>query len=474
MNGIRKNFIYNLFYQILTILMPLITTPYLARVLGADRTGNYSYAYSIAYYFVLFAMLGLNNYGNREIARCRDDIEARSRKFWSIYAMQLSTSLISLLCYISYCFIVKRADVISWILVLYVISASFDINWFFWGLEEFRITVTRNTVIKIGSVAAILLLVKSQGDLYLYTTIMASSSFLSPLLLWPYLRKRIKWIRPSFPEIITHIKPNIVLFIPVIAVSLYKVMDKIMLGSMASYSEVGFYDYSEKVIAIPIACVNALGTVMLPRMANLVARQETDEEYRIIKKSIIVGTALAIAMGFGLMAIGNVFVPFFYGPGYEKCELLFYILMPSCVFLSIGNVIRTQFLIPRGKDRIFIISVVSGAVINLLVNAILIPSLQSIGAAVGTFFAEATVCVYQMIAVSKELPVVHYIKDIGILLIFGAVMFGFVYAIPFIGSGLVTIGIKIIVGAVVFCLLFGLKYKEILIELFKRNSHARD
>ena len=161
MNGIRKNFIYNLFYQVLTILMPLITTPYLARVLGADRTGNYSYAYSIAYYFVLFAMLGLNNYGNREIARCRDDIEARSKKFWSIYAMQLSTSIISFFAYIIYCFTVKRADVISWILVLYVISASLDINWFFWGLEEFRITVTRNTVIKLSSVAAILLLVKS-------------------------------------------------------------------------------------------------------------------------------------------------------------------------------------------------------------------------------------------------------------------------------------------------------------------------
>ena len=452
--------------------MPLITTPYLARVLGADRTGNYSYAYSIAYYFVLFAMLGLNNYGNREIARCRDDIEARSKKFWSIYAMQLSTSIISFFAYIIYCFTVKRADVISWILVLYVISASLDINWFFWGLEEFRITVTRNTVIKLSSVAAILLLVKSQEDLYLYTAIMAISSCLSPLLLWPYLHKRINWIRPSISEIMVHLKPNIVLFIPVIAVSLYKVMDKIMLGSMATYSEVGFYDYSEKVIAIPIACVNALGTVMLPRMSNLVARQETAEEHRIIKKSIIIGTALAISMGFGLMAIGNVFVPFFYGPGYEKCELLFYILMPSCVFLSIGNVIRTQFLIPRGEDRIFIISVVSGAVINLIVNAILIPPLQSIGAAVGTLFAEATVCIYQMIAVNKELPVVYYIKDIGILLIVGTVMFVLVYAIPFIGSGLVTIGIKILVGAVVFCLLFGLKYKEILVGLFKRNLHA--
>ena len=430
MNGIRKNFIYNLFYQVLTILMPLITTPYLARVLGADRTGNYSYAYSIAYYFVLFAMLGLNNYGNREIARCRDDIEARSKKFWSIYAMQLSTSIISFFAYIIYCFTVKRADVISWILVLYVISASLDINWFFWGLEEFRITVTRNTVIKLSSVAAILLLVKSQEDLYLYTAIMAISSFLSPLLLWPYLHKRINWIRPSISEIMVHLKPNIVLFIPVIAVSLYKVMDKIMLGSMATYSEVGFYDYSEKVIAIPIACVNALGTVMLPRMSNLVARQETAEEHRIIKKSIIIGTALAISMGFA------------------------------------------QFLIPRGEDRIFIISVVSGAVINLIVNAILIPPLQSIGAAVGTLFAEATVCIYQMIAVNKELPVVYYIKDIGILLIVGTVMFVLVYAIPFIGSGLVTIGIKILVGAVVFCLLFGLKYKEILVGLFKRNLHA--
>ena len=469
MNGIKKNFIYNLFYQILTFILPLITTPYLARVLGADQTGKYSYAYSIAYYFVLFAMLGLNNYGNREIARCRDDIGARSKKFWSIFALQLCTSIVSLFAYIVYCITCRRGDIIALILMLYVVSACFDINWFFWGMEEFKITVTRNTVIKLGSVASILLLVKSQNDLYLYAAIMSISSLLSPLLLWPYLRKRVRWTMPTCSEILSHFPPNAVLFIPVIAVSLYKVMDKIMLGSMATYSEVGLYDYSERVIAIPIACVNALGTVMMPRMSNLVAKHETEKERDIIKKSIIVGTSLAISMGFGLMAIGDVFVPFFYGPGYEKCEVLFYILMPSCAFLSIGNVIRTQFLIPRGKDRIYIISVISGAFVNLIINALLIPLLQSIGAAIGTLVAEATVCIYQMTAVNREFPITEYIKDLFLLFIFGAMMFVLVYKIPIIGSIILTLIVKISVGAICYCLLFGMKYRDMFRGLLKRD-----
>ena len=144
-------------------------------------------------------------------------------------------------------------DVISWILLLYVVSAALDINWFFWGLEEFKITVTRNTIIKIISVISIFIFVKTRSDLAIYTFIMASSTVLSQLLLFPYLAKRIKWYRPSLNEVLYHVKPNLILFIPIVAISLYKVMDKVMLGKLTSFDEVGFYEYSEKVIAIPIA-----------------------------------------------------------------------------------------------------------------------------------------------------------------------------------------------------------------------------
>ena len=312
MSSIKKNFTYNLIYQILTLILPLVTTPYLSRVLGAEKTGIYSYSYSVANYFVLFAMLGLNNYGNREIAKVKDNIEERSIIFWSIYFLQLITGGFSTIIYIIVCLMCRNSQ-INWIMSLYVLSGLFDINWFFWGMEEFKITVSRNIIIKLVTVAGILLLVKSPDDLWIYAVLMAGSMLVSPLALWPYLSKRIYWIKPSLRQILLHFKPNLVLFIPVIAVSLYKIMDKIMLGWMTTYIEVGYYEYSERVIAIPNSLVNALGTVMLPRMSNLVAKNDTTQELSIIKNSVILGTGIAAAMSFGLIGIADVFVAFFYG-----------------------------------------------------------------------------------------------------------------------------------------------------------------
>lgn len=167
MKSVKQNFIYNLAYQVLTFLTPLITTPYLSRVLGAEKLGVYSYSYSIAYYFVLFAMLGLNNYGNREIAKVRDNKTLCSQTFWSIYGLQVITSIIAIIAYCIYALFIE-CEVISWFMLLYIISALFDINWFFWGMEEFKITVIRNTIIKLATVIGILLFVKSQADIYIY------------------------------------------------------------------------------------------------------------------------------------------------------------------------------------------------------------------------------------------------------------------------------------------------------------------
>lgn len=464
MESVKRNFLYNLFYQILTFLLPLITTPYLSRVLGAERTGTYSFSYSIAYYFVMFAMLGLNNYGNREIAKIRDNKFKRSKLFWSIYTLQIATSAVIIIAYALFVFFFRN-ELINWIMLLYVVSSLFDINWFFWGMEEFKITVTRNTLLKITSVIAILLFVKSQDDIYIYAIIMAAGMLLSPILLWPYLRGRIEWVRPEAKDVISHLKPNLILFIPVIAVSLYKVMDKIMLGAMANYTEVGFYDYAEKVIAIPTCCVNALGTVMMPRMANLVAKNDNNAEKKTIYFSMIFGTALATSMSFGLIGIADVFVPFFYGEGYVKCVELFYILLPSCIFLAIANVIRTQFLIPHSMDKEFTVSLVLGACVNLIINITFIPKLQSVGAAVGTLIAEATVCFIQGYFVKDKIELKKYAREILYIFISGLLMAIAVYFMPFIRNYLLTLCMKIVVGCVVFGILMIYRYKDFFHQL---------
>lgn len=458
--SVKKNFVYNLVYQILTFLLPLITTPYLARVLGKEMIGKYSYHYSIAYYFVLFGMLGSNNYGNREIAKIRDNEEKMNKTFWSIYFLQVITGVLSLSIFIIYNLIFSINNILSWIMTIYVISVIFDINWFFWGLEEFKLTVIRNICVKVLSIILILIFIKTKDDLYLYAIIMVLSIFISNLILWSYLKGKIFLYIPSWKEIEKHIKPNLVLFIPVIAVSIYKVMDKIMLGNFSSFQEVGLYEYAEKIIAIPIACVNALGAVMLPRMSNLVEKKLKEQESKIIESSILLVMILSSPMAFGLISIANIFVPFFYGDGYEKCVILFYILLPSSLFLAIANVIRTQYLIPHSKDKIYLKSIILGAIVNYIVNIALIPSLQSIGTAIGTLTAEIAVCLYQILYVYKILNIKKIFFNIFYIVFISVVMLIIVYYIPYCINDIITLSIKVISGGVFYLLLIILKYKK--------------
>lgn len=453
MTSIKRNFAYNTFYQILAILIPLITTPYLTRTLGATGIGEYSYAYSIAYYFVMLIQLGLNNYGNREIAKNRDDRKIRSLTFWGIYRMQLVCSIFAIVMYCIYIIIYAGNKIIPISMVPYIISGALDINWFFFGMEEFKITVVRNTVIKIFTTLSIFIFVNDSNDVIIYAYIMTIGMLCSQFVMWPFLKGRIDYVRVSKQDILKHIKPNLILFVPVVAVSLYKMMDKIMLGALATKTEVGYYDSSEKIIQIPMALITSLGTVMLPRMSNLFAKSNTDAAERIFKKSINLALFLSTSIGFGIMSVGKTFVPWFYGNDFVKCISLFNILLPSCIFLSFANVIRTQYLIPNEKDKEFIISVIVGAVINLIINTLFIPRFGSIGAAIGTLIAEASVCIVQIIFVYNKLPMSQYIFDSIKYVLSGCFMFKVLYKIEFTYlPSIISILFQIIIGGVIYLL----------------------
>lgn len=236
MSSVKKNFVYNILYQLLVILLPLVTAPYISRTLGAKAVGIYSYINSIAYYFLLFAMLGISNHGNRSIASVRDDKQKLNKCFWEIYSIQFFTYLIAIIGYIAYIiFFVNANKVIFLIQIIYVISGLFDISWLFFGLEKFKITVLRNTIIKIFTLICIFIFVKEPGDLWKYTLIFSLGTFLSQFYLWFNIKDYIYLEKIQFKNVKKHIKPILILFIPVISYSIYKVMDKIMIGAMSSY-----------------------------------------------------------------------------------------------------------------------------------------------------------------------------------------------------------------------------------------------
>lgn len=463
----KKNFIYNIMYQFLTLIIPLVTAPYLARVIGVDGVGTYSYTYSIVYYYMLLTMLGVNNYGNRSIAKVRDDKEKLSKTFWSIYLFQLLMGIIMLLIYIVYALFISNYKVYSLIEILFIISAMLDINWFFFGMEEFKKTITRNTFIKVGNLILIFLLVRNVNDLWKYTLIMAGMTCLSQLILWGFIRNKINFVKVNFKDIVKHIKPNLVLFIPVIAISLYKIMDKVMLGSLMNVTEVGYYENAEKIINIPMTIITALGTVMLPRISNIVAKGDNDQIKKYISKSTKFVSFLSFAMCIGLICIGYNFAPIFFGESFQKTGTLIMMLSITMPFLAFANVIRTQFLIPKEMDKVYIKSVSLGAILNIILNAIFIPKLGSIGACIGTIAAEAAVMIYQTISVRNELDIKEYLLSILPFLLKAILMGIVIYPLNYLNiNGIIRLLIQISLGIIIYVLL-NIKYILSIIDIKK-------
>lgn len=468
MASIRKNFAYQTAYQLLIILLPLITSPYLSRVIGAQGLGEYSYSYSIAYYFSLFILLGINNHGTREIAKVKNDLKKRSEVFLSLYCIQAIMGIVVLFLYYFTQVYGKEDALLSKIQLLYVLSAFLDINWFFFGLEKFKITVTRNFVVKLVSVICIFIFVRDANDTAVYTTIMALSFLVSQILLWPFVLKEIKFTLVSRSFVLANVKPLLILFIPVVAVSIFKYMDKIMLGYMCSKAELGLYDNSEKIMSIPTGLITAVGTVMLPRISSLMNDNDDDKVKTYIKNSLIGSMMVASALAFGLAAIAPAFAPWFWGENFAECGTLIAMISVTVLFLSWANVFRTQFLIPNSMDTVFVKATIYGAIVNFAINIMLIKPLGAKGTVIGTVAAEFVVAFYQTIKCRKKLPVKDYLKDTLPFIAMGVFMYSVVYMVSKLelNSTLLLI-IEMLCGAIVYgimCIIYFLKVKKIKLD----------
>lgn len=471
--SVKRNFIYNIVYQILVLILPLITAPYLSRVIGSDGIGVYSYTQAFANYFVLIAMLGVENYGNREIARVRDDQEKRNSTFWEIFSIQcvLTTLLTAVyILYISFAHLENR--LIYGLQLFYVVSAGFNINWYFWGVEKFKITVIRNAVIKVITTLCIFIFVRGNDDLWLYTIIISMGMLLSNIAVWPFLLKEVKRVKVSFWGVKRHIKPDLILFVPVVAVSLYNVMDKIMLGALSTYSEVGYYTYAEKIVQVPVTVIIALGTVMMPRISNLMAKGKEEECKRLFDKAMLFVLFTGLAFTFGMANLSSVFSDWYYGNSFTRCGEFMMLLAPVIIFKSWANLVRTQYIIPKGFDNIYILSVSMGAVANLILNAILIPRYQGIGAIIGTVVAEFVVCFIQTWKTSKFVDFKPYYIEFIIFALIGLLMYVGMEMAKKLLSGASSFMVLIIcffIGGCIYCFC-----SFVYLSLSKRNAWVLD
>lgn len=473
-NKLKTNFIYSSLYQILLIILPLITAPYVSRVLGSNGIGVYSYTYSIASCFSMFGLLGVANYGNRVIAANRENKDTISKAFFDIWTIQVCMMGITVIAYVIYItyFADPSCRVALMIQILTLLCSGMDISWFFFGLEEFKLTVIRNLIIKIITTLCIFIFVENQRDIVTYISILCCGTLLGNLSLFPFLKDYIVFRKPSIKRMWRHFPSLLLLFIPVLAVTLYKRMDKIMLGMMSTMSQIGYYENAEKIINIPMGLITALGTVMMPRMSYLVVKGKNEQIDHYMNVSIEFTFFFASALMFGIAGISNEFIPLFYGSEFEPVSAIMKTLSITILFISLANIFRAQYLIPKHYDKAYIISVWVGALVNLILNYIMIPYNAAVGASVATVFAEFTVMFIQMIYICKELPVASYIKQGIFYLVDGMVMYFAVRAFAGMVSGWMGILLDIFIGFLTYCIVslpyIYLKHKKYVLGLLKK------
>lgn len=459
MNKLKSNFIYDSLYQVIVLIIPFITIPYVARTIGVDGVGIYSYTYSIVNYFMMFALLGMNTYGNREVSKCQDNKNELNKTFTEIYLLQFIITFIVLIIYVLYILLFDPPYLlVSIIQGIYLISVFFDINWLFCGLQEFKVTVTRSIFIKIITFISIFIFVKGQTDLWKYVLILSSTTLLNQIILWPFIKGRVKFTKVNIKDLKKHLKPTAILFIPVIATSIFKVMDKIMLGNFSSVTEVGYYENAEKMLNIILSVVSALGTVTLPQMTYLYSKGNFEEFKKVFYKSISFLFFIILPVIAGFLAVSYDLVFLYLGNSFIKSSYILNILSISLLFSPFASIIRMQILIPQSRDKQYIISVIIGAIVNFVLNIILIRLYNSIGASIATVIAEMLVFVVEYYFIKNEYNIFVEYKNIIRFILSSIIMYFVVLIIGFIiKCTILKLIIQIVFGIFIYFIL-NLKY----------------
>lgn len=451
-DGLKKNFAYQTIYELLLLLIPLLTSPYIARVLGAEKLGIYSLSYAIAYYFQLFAALGIKYHGTRTIASVKSNQKELNEKFSEILIFHIIFAFICTILYVLYLIFFANSNfIISLIQILNVIAIMFDVSWFFFGMEKFKLSTTINSIIRIVTVILIFTFVKGQDDLWKYTLIMSSGIFLGQVLLWVFLPKYVKFTKVKFRNVMKHLKPMVILFIPILAVSLFRYMDKIMLGIIINKTQVGLYENADKVINMPMTVIISFSTVMLPRITTLIStgNKEKSEYYTGLSYKYM--EILAIGMCFGIFSVADIFSIVFWGNEFASCGTLMKILAFTIPFSTYSCIIRTQYLMPHKKDKIYVKSMLYGGVLNLILNIFLIHMFSGIGATIATLVSEIFVMIIQMIATHKKINHRKYMSSFGIFILFGAIMSICIYFVNnLLNINVLSLLIEIIVGTIIY------------------------
>lgn len=407
--SIKKNYIFNMIYQIILIIVPFLVTPYLSKTLQPDGIGQNSFANSLISYFTLFATFGFDSYATREIAKLRSDPEKQNKFFWEIIFCRLITVSISLVVNIVLlvCGVYGKNSILMLIMTINILSIAFDIGFYFQGNEEFGKIVLRSLIIKVFYTISIFVFVKQQSDLWKYVLLGSISTFLNATALWFTIRKKVK--KPNFKELKPqrHFKYALALFIPAVASNIYSVLGKTLIGVILddeiADAQNGYYEQTDKIFRICVTLVTCLGTVMNSRNSNEISKGNHEGVKNNIYMAFNFIWVLTFPITFGLIAVANNFVPWFLGEAFVPAIPILYILACTIPVMGVSNIFGTQYLVPYGRDKNYTISIITGAGVSVVANLVLIYYFKAVGASIATFISEFTVAFMMFLFLKKEL-----------------------------------------------------------------------
>lgn len=449
---VKKNFVYNLAYQILVVILPLITTPYISRVLGTEGVGIFGFTRSILSYFVLFGTLGVALYGRREIAYRQNDKKSRSEVFWQITIIKVITVSIAMFIYYFVCARSGEYSLYYKILAFELLAHMLDVTWYFQGLEQFKTIAIRNIIVKLAFVALIFLLVKTPDDLWLYFVLFVGSLILSNLPFLFMLPKTVGKVKINFVDTTKHIIPILALFLPQVMSEVYTVLDKTMLGFLIEdMNEVGIYEQSQKIEKFSLSIVTALAPVMSARIASLYSEKKKDEIKEKMSKSFHFIWFLSVPIAFGIAGVTANLVPWFLGNEFLGAIPVMQIGVILILAIALSTTIGQQYLIPTGRQKVFTWSVFAGAITNFTLNLILIPNFKAVGAIIASVLAECAVVGVQLYAIKKVIPIREIFRTSGKALISGTLMLVSVVILGnFLPATIAGTLVQIVVGALVY------------------------
>ena len=423
----KINYIYSTVYQILSIILPLVTTPYISRVLSVDSIGVYSFTGSIVSYFVLVATFSFQTYGQREVAYKKNDKEKLSSLFFEI---QIKKLIFTLLAYVSFMlFFIETSQYKTMYLIqsISIVSAFFDITYLFQGMEQFRLTVVRNTIVKLVGLLLILIFVKKQTDVYLYAIIQTVTVLLGNLSLWLYLPKFISFKYFKKERISHGLVELFQLFIPVLSIQLYYTIDKTMLGITTNgMAENGYYEQAIKIIRLCQNMMGAMGAVLLSSIPRMIVTSGKEAVKSTINHAIRLNLFIAAPITMGLLGIADVMVPWFLGSGYERSATLICIFAPMTLLSAISMIIGNGILLPLRRQNCLTIATLGAMIFNIVFNMILIPQFGACGAAVASVGSEIVTLIIQGFFAKEyidlNLIIKNAIKYLGVAAIMCAVI----------------------------------------------------